>query len=324
MPTPRVGPSTSHIVLARTPQTPLEQDPYFRALAGDPAWTLHHLPVLETSFTHDAELRRAVEVIHCSGQSAYDGVVITSARSIDAWRTAQLSLPSPLPLSSVFFFVVGQPTRSALLSVPSPPRSNLVLGADESGTGEKLASFILAHFRAASTLPRRRRLLYLTGDKNRDTLPRIVHEGSEGKIELDALQVYATQRTRTFEDDVEEILRGIIAEEDGKGDIWFALFSPSGAKECIAALRRRGVLPPSSRSPSPRPASASPAPSGPAAPRPSSALTTPAYSDLAPRIRLAAIGPVTQSYLEEQGLTVHAVAAKPEPEALVRAVREAS
>ncbi|GJN93722.1 hypothetical protein Rhopal_006779-T1 [Rhodotorula paludigena] len=268
-----------------TPRTPLEQDPYSRALAGDPAWTLHHLPVLETSFTHDAELRRAVEAVHCAGQSAYDGVVITSARSVDAWRTAQLSLPSPLPLPAVPFFVVGPPTRSALLSVPSPPRTDLVLGADESGTGEKLASFILAHFRAASTLPRRRRLLYLTGDKNRDTLPRTVHEGSDGQIELDALQVYATQRTRTFEEDLDGILRNLGADEGAEGNIWLALFSPSGAKD---------------------------------------AIPTPAYPRLAPRIRLAAIGPVTQSYLEEKGLTVHAVAAKPEPEALVRAVREAS
>ncbi|BGP03209.1 hypothetical protein RTG_02570 [Rhodotorula toruloides ATCC 204091] len=294
-----------HLVLVRTPQGSLEQDSYRLALDSldtASAFTLHHLPVLSTSFCNRDALVEAVRRVHREGGEAFDGVIMTSARSVEAWSTAQTALAAStssaaLPTPSLPFFVVGNPTRTNLARAPVPPPPELVLGAEESGTGEKLASFILRHFASIpeSTNPprRRRRLLYLTGDKNRDTVPRILEEGG---VELETLQVYATTRAPGFQADLERILSEV---EDGAGLIWMVLFSPSGSKECLAELRQRGLV-----------SSVDASTSDPCA--------------LARRLRFAAIGPVTQQFLEEEEVPIHAVAEKPEPEALVRAILEAT
>ncbi|GEM12550.1 uroporphyrinogen-III synthase [Rhodotorula toruloides] len=274
-----------HLVLVRTPQGPLEQDPYRLALASlntASALTLRHLPVLSTSFSNKDELVDVVLRVQKDGREAYDGVIMTSARSVEAWSTAQTTLTSSppsvnLPTPSIPFFVVGNPTRTNLARVPVPPPPDLVFGAEESGTGEKLASFILQHFTASSEVPtlprRRRRLLYLTGDKNRDTVPRILEEGG---VELETLQVYATTRAPGFEADLDRILSEV---ENGDGLVWMVLYSPSGSKECLAELRQRGLVHSAS---------------------------------------------VHAPFLEDERIPVHAVADKPEPEALVLAVLDAT
>lgn len=240
----------------------------------------------------------AVLRVHKEGSEAYAGVIMTSARSVEAWSTAQASLGAStssanVPTPSVPFFVVGNPTRTNLARVPVPPPPELILGAEESGTGERLASFILRHFESsaepATTSRRRRKLLYLTGDKNRDTVPRILEDGG---VELDTLQVYATSRAPGFQADLERILDVV---SDGDGLVWIVLFSPSGSKECLAELRQRQLVPRVD-------------------------ATKPSSNSLANRLRFAAIGPVTQQFLEEERIPVHAVAERPEPEALVRAV----
>ncbi|BGO95262.1 hypothetical protein NBRC10512_002602 [Rhodotorula toruloides] len=294
-----------HLVLVRTPQGLLEQDPYRSALDSldtTSAFTLHHLPVLSTSFCNRDELVEAARRVHQEGREAYDGVIMTSARSVEAWSAAQTTLASSTSSSalrapSIPFFVVGNPTRTNLARVPVPPPPELVLGAEESGTGKKLASFILRHFASSPEPPssprRRRRLLYLTGDKNRDTVPRILEEGG---VEPETLQVYATTRAPGFGADLERILNVVV---DGRGLVWMVLFSPSGSKECLAELRQRGLVA-------------------------SIVASTPASHTLATRLRFAAIGPITQQFLEEERVPVHAVADKPEPEALVRAILEAT
>ncbi|BGP35105.1 uroporphyrinogen-III synthase [Rhodotorula toruloides] len=294
-----------HLILVRTPQGSLEQDPYRLALDSldtASAFTLHHLPVLSTSYCNQDELVEAVRRVHSEGGEAYDGVIMTSARSVEAWSTAQTTLASSsssaaLPTRSIPFFVVGNPTRMSLARAPVPPPPELVLGAEESGTGEKLASFILRHFASSPEPPnssrRRRRLLHLTGDKNRDTVPRILEEGG---VELDTLQVYATTRAPGFQADFERLISEV---DDDEGLVWMVLFSPSGSRECLAELRRRGYVA-------------------------SAAVPTTDSHTLARRLQFAAIGPVTQQFLEEERVPVHAVADKPEPEALVRAILEAT
>lgn len=71
-----------------------------------------------------------------------------------------------------------------------------IRGGSETGTAERLAEFILKDLPSDATS---RKLLYLTGDKNRDTLPRILESGG---VELDSLQVYATQGSSTFPHDL--------------------------------------------------------------------------------------------------------------------------
>ncbi|POY72892.1 hypothetical protein BMF94_4053 [Rhodotorula taiwanensis] len=313
-----------HLILVRTPKDPLDSDPYHVASlqfaatrSGTSTLTLHHLPILETTYCNQDQLERAVEAVHAASGAEYDGVVLTSARSVQAYCAAQSALAdarkTPLLPPSIPYFVVGHPTCTALRGAPCPPTEDRVLGADAGGTGERLAEYIVQHFQdhderrvtshnarnGSGERPRRPRLLYLTGDKNRDTIPRRL---SDAGIDLVPLQVYSTCRCTDFERRLGQVLdrirappdRDIQGEEAHAGatveEVWFALFSPSGASECLAEMHKRGL-----------------------------------FGDAAAtsRIRFAAIGPVTEQFLLDQGLPVDAVASKPEPEALLSAVLQA-
>ncbi|TNY24047.1 Uroporphyrinogen-III synthase HemD-domain-containing protein [Rhodotorula diobovata] len=371
MPTRRQPGQGGHLLLLRTPP-PAEsrpaQDPYRIALPA--SWSLSSVQVLDTTFVNHDELRKEVQLVHSAQGSGggYDGVVLTSARSVDAYAH-QLSSLSPLPQPpQVPFFVVGTPTATALASsLPAssaPPRS-LILGAHESGTGEALAHFILDHFSSQQQRAGRQlRLLYLTGDKNRDVVPRTL---AEGGISLRELQVYATAPRADLPSELERALlhaAAAPAEEDdeardggqeGQGqparDVWVALFSPSSASAALSALDTLGVLP---AAPSPPPPSSS-------APGPGLVPSAGPLPPLRTRINvhLAAIGPVTARFVDAwappapcahgaagegragggeegegdeesapaggtQALQVEAVAARPEARELVRAVLDAA
>lgn len=336
-----------HLVLVRTPKQPLDKDPYHLAhLAQQPDQNpadleLHHLAILETRFCNQDKLRSAVEQVHASDSPSWDGVVMTSARSVEAYCAAQRDLAHsadrPLPAPSIPFFVVGHPTCTALQRAPCPPCQDQVFGAEESGTGERLAEYIVQHFQAAqsreptNSITKRPRLLYLTGDKNRDTIPRRL---TAGQIDFDPLQVYSTSPSPSFATNLDAVLAGVDAasaggnEEDDNGtdeQVWFALFSPSGAAECLAEMRKRRLIPPSLTSTPSRPTTNGlqhPLPSE--SDTPSQAPSNPDYSHLAARIRFAVIGPVTEQFLHKQALPVHAVADKPEPSALLDAVLRAT
>ncbi|KAG1746555.1 uncharacterized protein EDB91DRAFT_1049258, partial [Suillus paluster] len=75
------------------------------------------------------------------------------------------------------FYAVGKATSDALrdLCKKTPPHSPRdIRGGSETGTAEHLAGFILKDLPSGET---GRKLLYLTGDKNRDPLPRILESG---------------------------------------------------------------------------------------------------------------------------------------------------
>lgn len=102
--------------------------------------------------------------------------------------------------------MVGETTATALTDLrrqysnsPYTPRN--ILGGGESGTAEKLAHYILKHHSIQDgSHPT---FLYLTGDKNRDTLPSIL---TAGGISLRPLQVYETRGSSTFARDLDEAL----------------------------------------------------------------------------------------------------------------------
>ncbi|BGP51371.1 uroporphyrinogen-III synthase [Rhodotorula kratochvilovae] len=299
MPSPRERTPEHRLILLRTPVHPPEQDPYRLALKRNPhaaSWTLHPVQVLDTQLVNQPELQDAVRDVHRNGENPpYDGVVITSARSVEAYRTALAALPSPLPPPRIPFFVVGRPTAAALLALPSAPDPALVLGAAESGTGARLAQFILAHFASLPPPSNRRepKLLYLTGDKNSDTVPNVL---AHGGVHAHELQVYATTPAASFPAALERELAAVPRE--GEGQVWVVLLSPSGAREALPVLRALGALPP---------------PGG-------DAPATGPLAHLAPRVRLASIGSVTASYLSSVGVEGDAMASRPEPDALVREV----
>ena len=115
--------------------------------------------------------------------------------------------------STIPFYTVGQATAAALSAIresfPSSPYvPHDVRGAGESGTSEKLAHFIVSDLAPSKEKGKGHKLFYLTGDKNRDTLPKIL---ADAGIELDSLQVYATQGSSRFEEDLMNALEGVQA-----------------------------------------------------------------------------------------------------------------
>jgi len=104
--------------------------------------------------------------------------------------------------SSIPFYVVGGATAKALAAVSDlcGPGPNDIRGGSQTGTSERLAHFIL------DDIPERegKKLLYLTGDKNRDTLPKIL---AEARVTLESLQVYETQGSSTFAKDLKSAIK---------------------------------------------------------------------------------------------------------------------
>jgi uroporphyrinogen-III synthase len=185
------------------------------------------VPVLETVSTNLARLKEIVKA--GPALENYDGVIMTSARSCEGWKsvvralvqeslsdtTSSLSFlflinvdPYKIVMtakwSSIPFYAVGQATASALSSIRttynhSPYIPGPTLG-EASGTAEQLANFILS-FEGHS---RPSKVLYLTGDKNRDTIPRILGEAS---IMVNPVKVYETQFSSNFAQDLESALQ---------------------------------------------------------------------------------------------------------------------
>ncbi|CCL99803.1 uncharacterized protein FIBRA_01827 [Fibroporia radiculosa] len=276
----------AHVLLLRASNTPDAYEYAFKSRGYNPL----SVPVLETTST---SLDRLKDTITAGlSRCAYAGVVITSGRSCEAWKTVAGQLAqshgdieggNSATWADIPFYVVGEATARALADIgasigahPFVPRD--IRGAAESGTGEKLAHFIL---RDLAPSPEGKRLLYLTGDKNRDTLPNIL---ASGGVALDPLQVYATRGSSTFHIDLERAVHAHPASI-----WWIVFFSPSDADFASPALREHFVLPSTDS------------------------------SELSPRI--AAIGPTSARHLDDKlAMRVDAVSSKPNAEALAASI----
>jgi len=102
--------------------------------------------------------------------------------------------------------VVGQATATALFEVFDEFKELGLHAADirgqSSGTAAALAPFILEDMKGKT----KEKLLYLMGDKNRDTISRILNAGG---IELEPLQVYKTRGSPAFRDNLSEALQSL-------------------------------------------------------------------------------------------------------------------
>ena len=180
------------VLLLRARAAPPEIDRYEAALTRASFRPLS-LPVLETALENLDRLARIVRGEDEEG--TVDGVIVTSARAVEACANAG----ADIDWRAKRFYVVGPATAAALqVQLPNPPQD--VRGM-ESGTAEQLARFIV------HDATREERLLYLTGDKNRETLSRVVREGL-GEDVLRELRVYATRGVRDFESNLTRALQG--------------------------------------------------------------------------------------------------------------------
>ncbi|KAG6830141.1 hypothetical protein H0H92_002005 [Tricholoma furcatifolium] len=282
----------ANVLLLRAPSHG-EEDRYETAFK-ESGYQPTSVPALETISTNLSALKDLIK----NGPTAkeLEGVVITSARSCEAWKTAVDELMTD-PVStmagedswnSTAFYVVGQATASALAEVRQThgqtPYTPEIICGETSGTGERLAQFILdLHVKP-------KRLLYLTGDKNRDTVPLML--GKAG-IDLYSLKVYETRGSLTFEQD---LIQGVTQSHKELHQWWIVHFSPSAAAFTTPILAKHLDF-----------SSASP--------------INDRVSVSIPKARVAAIGSVTAAFLrDELRIYVHAAPLKSTPQDLVSAI----
>jgi uroporphyrinogen-III synthase len=183
----------SRILLLRAPASPPEADRYEAALARASFRPLS-LPVLETSLENLDHLSRIIRGTEDDGKGTVDGVIVTSARAVEACAHAG----ADCDWTAVRFYAVGPATATQLAQLANPPQD---VRGTESGTAERLAQYIVQDATQGE------RLLYLTGDKNRETLPRVLRDGL-GEDSVRELRVYATHGVRDFENTLASALQG--------------------------------------------------------------------------------------------------------------------
>ncbi|KAK2462821.1 hypothetical protein APHAL10511_005212 [Amanita phalloides] len=258
------------------------------------------VPVLETALTNVSDL---TDIIFRGSGSAFAGVIVTSSRACEAWKVAVQSTIADAPSSSnsqtswssIPFYVVGNATASALSSLhelfSTTPQQHLVpspsmIQGQDCGNADNLARFIVQDLEGKND---QSKLLYLTGDKNRESLPSILNEAS---VRFDQLEVYGTQGSSTFKDDL-----GRIMEDHSQAkDWWIVFFAPSSAQFAIPVLETYFALPRVAGSP----------------------------GGTHPSAKIAAIGRTTLAFLRDTlHLQVAATASKPNPDCLLSAIRGA-
>lgn len=180
------------VLLLRTPQ---ETDRYEEALKSA-EFCPFSLPVLETMLENREQLFDIVRPKKAEDGRVdeVDGVIVTSARAVEACANA-----GDIDWREKPFYVVGPATAAALRArLPNPPQD---IRGMESGSTEQLAQYIVENATGF------KRLLYLTGDKNREKLPRIVMERLGDGV-LTKLRVYSTRGVRDFEGSLKRALQG--------------------------------------------------------------------------------------------------------------------
>lgn len=294
-----------------------QRDPYDAVLTASGQFTVDFLPALSHRYTRLDELAGTIRA-----GLPYSGVVFTSQRAVQAYGKAwQLALGSSQrsarngTLARIPFYTVGPATAASLgreLPPSAIPPPELILGAAESGNAEKLAHYILVH-RDSLTAKEQLTcapLLYLVGDKRKDTLSRLL---SAADVPVCEIQVYETFPSQTFAQDWYHLCSqhspALASRQSSPSELsssppppfplpfdWIVFFSPSGAKLLLPLLPRE-------------------------------ASTWP---------RIAAIGPTTRDFLassplppassdgtEGTPLYVAAMAESPKPEALLVALLQA-
>ncbi|KAG8984997.1 hypothetical protein FRB90_005002 [Tulasnella sp. 427] len=198
--------------------------------------------------------------------------------------------------NEVPFYVVGQKTADTLMALAALrpalyPSPDYVLGAAATGSGDKLASFIIKSLldkAERSSVP----ILYLTGDKNRDTVETAL---ANAHIAIQACQVYQTSARPALSAEIKDAVARLPSHS--VDDIWVAFFAPSSAKMALPALGEVLNLP---------------------------NATVSGNSSHLRCARFAAIGKTTSTYLVEEHATkfrMEAVAATPTAEGLADAIR---
>lgn len=280
-PPPMAHPTTTPVLLLKTQSFPT--DPYRTLLLQSQIYTPIFLPVLTHTFSKQA-LTQLHSLFSNPAEflANFDAVVLTSQRAVEALNAALTHPPhgeeSILSLWTSYsdsnsdsdsnskpnsaeagrrnkrinFFVVGPATHlsvTALIQTHFPASLATISGA-ETGTGEALATHILTSTSASTSAfpapPRAKRILFPTGEKRRDTIPRVL--GSHG-WDVCEVSCYETVTRAEFEGELGACLRALRNGDDdgdddgddeyrnndqeGTGKMWIVVFSPQGCEEML-------------------------------------------------------------------------------------------
>lgn len=153
-------------------------------------------PALDFEYEAPEALRRLA-----NHPDQYAGWIFTSSRAVEAFgRAFAATAAQRNAWSAKKVFAVGPGTAAALRSIGYEPEG------EESGSAEQLAKHILQQAVAGP-------LLFLCGDRRRDTLPAILRKAG---IAAEEIVVYRTR------------LRTLRAWPGHKKPDWVVFFSPSG------------------------------------------------------------------------------------------------
>uniref|UniRef100_D8PKQ7 Tetrapyrrole biosynthesis uroporphyrinogen III synthase domain-containing protein n=1 Tax=Schizophyllum commune (strain H4-8 / FGSC 9210) TaxID=578458 RepID=D8PKQ7_SCHCM len=280
---------SSSALLIRAPDA--EKPDRYESAFAEAGFAAASVAALDTGFVNDDSLDAAIR----ERASEFDGVIVTSSRACEAWKRSLTKHADSSHIdgwATTPFYAVGRATAVALRTIADSPAAPRDIRGEESGTGEQLARFIVEDIRkddAERGHPAR--LLYLTGDKNRDTVPSIL---TEAGISFEPLQVYGTCGAPDFEQRLDEALADLPSDTTEQ---WVVFFAPSSTDFALPYLHERFEL----------------------------RREVASLSGTQKAARIAAIGPMSSEHISrERHLHVDAVASKPSPAQLVEAIRTAA
>ena len=318
---PASAPAAAPLLLLKTRSQP--HDPYATHFAP-PAFAPIFLPVL-THTPSAAACRALLSLLRSSPPfSAYGGLVVTSQRTVevlaDAIRDAAAAGAPGWAESRKVVYVVGPATGDAVARAIEGYFPRWHVEGRDAGNGEALAQHIAqnydspAHDRAPGgheDLPteiergrmedeaqaRRAPLLFLAGEKRRDTVPAALMARSvrpDRRVRVDELACYGTEDRPDFPEKFARAVRELGASSRPPGTpAWVVVFSPAHCGSVLRALgwENRGAATEKSRQEA--------------------------------GIRVASIGPTTRDFLKEKwGFDVDVCAPMPSPEGVRKGIED--
>ncbi|KAI9296517.1 tetrapyrrole biosynthesis, uroporphyrinogen III synthase [Neoconidiobolus thromboides FSU 785] len=241
-----------------------EKDELYTQQSVNFGYESYYQPVLQETYENEITLTRLLQ-----NPVNYWGLIFTSKRSSQSFKKVYLSLTEEIQadLNQLLLFSVGQKTSECIEAL-----GLTAIGSDTTGYGIKLAKLVKEKYDTLEI--KHKRLLFLTGDKNRVELPNYLIENN---IEFEKLRVYRTEPNQRLSLEFSKLSNEV------EGNFrWLAFFSPSGVDACLEIFKNEKTK----------------------------------------NCKIAAIGNTTADYLKKVGIAVHAIASKPEPKALLEAIKE--
>ncbi|KAI5305976.1 hypothetical protein KEM55_008774, partial [Ascosphaera atra] len=193
--------------------------------------------------------------------------------------------------SQLTLYTVGPATAKSLAAIRDShlPHSDII--GEDAGTGANLARVIQQHHHKTIKPADPRGLLFLTGEKHRDDIPKTLmnpHLPPELRIPVSELVVYETGVMDSFPGDFE----GVVQQASARSKVvWVVVFSPTG---CEPMLKVLGRLPKGGEN--------------------AAADERQSSGSEKAKFYIATIGPTTQRYLSSEfGIDVDVCAEKPCP-----------